>query len=102
MATAPESIFSKQTPWDILARLAVIKIEAADFGAAVPEGTVRELFSVLEAQLPEIRLAIEEIPAGDLTADGIEWVLCAAEDAIDARNENPAPAWNASAFVAAA
>lgn len=100
MATAPESIFSKQGTPEILDRLAAIKADAEIEKVAIPGGTVRQLFAVLEARFPEVGPAIEEIPSGSLTADGIEWVLRATEDAIDARKDNPAPAWNA--YLAAA
>ncbi len=83
MTTAPESIFSKQGIWDILGRLAMIQADAEIEKVAIPEGTVRQLFAVLEARFPEVSLAIEEIPAGALTTDGIEWVLRATEDAVD-------------------
>jgi hypothetical protein len=86
MATDPVSIFSTVDTQNILDRLARIKVGAEIEKVAIPEGTVRQLFAVLEARLPEVGPAIEEIPAGDLTADGIEWVLRATEDAMDARN----------------
>lgn len=40
----------------------------------------------LKAKLPEVSLAIDEIPTGRLTPDAIEDVLKAAEAAINARN----------------
>jgi hypothetical protein len=86
MEAAPKSIFANLAPQDILNRLAAIKVEAEIEKVEIPEGTVRELFMVLEAKLPEVGLAIEEIPAGDLTPDAIEEVLKATEAAIDARN----------------
>jgi hypothetical protein len=80
------SIFSTLGPWEILGRLARIKVDAADFSGAIPEGIVHQLFKALERKLPETALAIEEIPSGRLTPDAIETVLKAAEAAIDARN----------------
>ncbi len=86
MESAPKSIFANLAPQDILNRLATIKVEAEIEKVAIPEGTVHVLFMALEAKLPEVALAIEEIPAGRLTPDAIKDVLKAAEAALDARN----------------
>ncbi|KRF03242.1 hypothetical protein ASH00_15770 [Arthrobacter sp. Soil782] len=51
----------------------------------IQEAVVFELFKALEKKLPEVRLAINEMPPGELTSDGIEHVLLAADAAIDAR-----------------
>lgn len=84
MAAAPKSIFSTLRPWEILDRLATIRV-AAEFGAEIPEAIVQELFRVLERAIPEVRLALDEIPAGAMHFDNIESVIKAAENALAAR-----------------
>lgn len=88
MATAPESIFSKLGPWDILVRLADIGANAEIDGSAIPEATVHALLAALEVRHPEVRLAIEEMPSAPMTFTAIDAVIRAAEEAIDARCTN--------------
>lgn len=86
MEAAPVSIFANLDPQAILNRLAMIKVNAVVDLAMIPTRVVHSLFTALEGKLPEVGLAIKEIPAGPLSPDAIEDVLLAAEAAMDARN----------------